>query len=230
MARQSGGWQAARAVRWLLCAGVFMAIPSGSRAVAAEVEHREYQIRIDDKPAGHYHMIITNRDDGVVVVQGQAQVDIRVLVVRYRYTYRGTEFWKGGRLERLDSTCDDDGKNFTVKALADGNSLRVTVNGEGRAVRPDVWTTSCWRLPAAQYRNRALTLLDADTGREIAGHLQYVGESEVTVGGQPQDCVHYRVTGDTKLELWFDAQERLVRQESEEQGHATVIQLSGVHR
>src|SRR5437660_183171 len=83
-------------------------------------------------------------------------------------------------------------------------------HGEGRAVRPDVWTTSCWRLPGAQYRNRALTLLDADTGQEIAGHLQYVGQSQVKVGEQWQDCVHYRVTGGKKLELWFDAQERLV--------------------
>src|SRR5207253_660929 len=159
---------------------------------------------------------------------GQVDVHVRfALVVNYKYTYRGTETWKDDRLFRLDSTCDDDGQRYTVHAEADGNRLRVTVNGAERAVRPDVWTTSCWRLPPAQYRNAALVLLDADTGREIAGRLQYVGTSKVDVAGQTQECVHYRVTGGTKLELWYDAQERLVRQESQEQGHATVLQIIG---
>ncbi|HEV3262944.1 MAG TPA: DUF6134 family protein [Gemmataceae bacterium] len=220
----------ARAIRWLLWAGIFMAIPGVSQAVAAEVEHRDYQISVDGKPAGQYHMTIAHQDDGLVVVRGQARVDVRVLLIRYRYTYRGTEVWQDGRLIHLDSTCNDDGKNFTVKAHADADRLRVTSNGEERAVRPDVWTTSCWRLPAAQYRDRALVLLDVDTGREIAGHLQYVGKSKLDVAGQEQECVHYRVTGGKRLELWFDSHEQLVRQESQESGQPYVLQITSVRR
>jgi len=221
----------AQAVRWLLWTGLLMTIPSVSRAAAAEVEHRDYQITVDGRPAGQYHASIARHENGVFIVSGRVDVHLRfALVINYNYTYRGTETWKHGRLVRLDSTCDDDGKQFTVHAEADGNRLRVRVNDDERTVRPDVWTTSCWRLPAAQHRNRDLVLLDADTGSEIAGHLHYVDKGKVDVAGQAQECTHYRVTGSKKLDLWFDAQERLIRQESEEDGHATVLQMTGLRR
>jgi hypothetical protein len=216
---------------WLLWIGVVMLVPNLSRAVAADVEYRDFQVAIDGKPAGEYHLTINRRDDGTLVVTGQADVHVKYLAIyNYTYSYRGTETWKDGKLVRLDSTSNDDGKRFTVAARTDNNALQVTVNGQQRAVPADVWTTSCWRLPDAKYRNRALVLLDVDTGKEIAGTLQYVATGTLNVAGQAQDCAHYRVTGGTQLELWYDAQERLVRQESLEQGHRMVLEPLRIHR
>jgi hypothetical protein len=151
-------------------------------------------------------------------------------VYTYTYSYRGTEVWKDGKLVRLDSTSNDDGKRYTVAAMAEDNSLRVKVNGQERTTSPEVWTTSYWRLPDARFRNQAVPLLDADTGRDIRGNLQYLGTQQIQVAGKVQDCAHYRVTGGVKVDLWYDQQERLVRQEALEDGHRIVLEITGIRR
>ena len=226
--QRSGGRRWGSALTWAGLLGAAMVLSGFERARAGAVEGRTFRVLVDQKPAGSYHMTISSQDDGTYVVTGQA--DIRVTVLRitaYHYSYNGTEVWKDGRLIRLNSTTDDDGQRFAVSAVAEGEGLRVRVNGQERLAPGEVWTTSCWRLPAAKFRNAALVLLDADTARELHGNLMYVGTDRVNVAGQAQDCAHYRVTGDTQLELWFDGGERLVRQESVEQGHRTVLEMVG---
>lgn len=206
-------------------AGLAAAFGMGWDAQAAETQVRNFQVFVDNRPAGSYRMAIVPRADGSVAVTCQADVRVRVFVVGYHYSYRGTEVWKDGRLLQLDSRADDDGKQFAVTAQAEGEALRVRSNGQERVIRKDVWTTSCWQLPPASFRNRAIVLLDADTGREVNGNLFSVGVNRLNVAGQVMDCAHYRVTGGVQLELWFDAQERLVRQESVEDGHRTVLEM-----
>jgi hypothetical protein len=161
---------------------------------------------------------------------GHADVRLSYLVYTYRYSYQGTEKWKDGRLLSLTSTTNDDGKRFSVAAQAEGDTLRVEINGQEHRTRPDVWTTTCWRSPDPRFRGQALSLIDADTGKDLPGRLHYLGTSERMVAGQTRPCSHYRVTGGMQAELWFDDQERLVRKESMEDGHRTVIELSRVKR
>src|SRR5207249_2066538 len=108
--------------------------------------------------------------------------------------------------------------------------LRVTVNGTERVTRPDVWTTTYWRLADAKFRNQDVPLLDGDTGRDLTAKLQYVDTVPLNVDGQQQQCVHYRLTGQVQVELWYDSQEHLVRQESLEDGHRSVLELSALRR
>jgi len=229
MGPQSAGWRTAHVLKWSLWVGVVMLVSSLSRAGAAGVEYRTFSITIDGKPAGEYQMTLTRQGHGSVAVNCQADVRFKVaLIYTYTYSYQGTETWKDGRLMRLDSSSNDDGKRFTVSAQADGKDLRVTVNDEARTVRGDVWTTSCWHLPDAKFRNADLPLLDADTARELSGTMQYVGTDRVNVAGEMRDCTHYRVTGDVQYELWYDRRQRLVRQENVEDGRRIVLELTGL--
>jgi hypothetical protein len=214
-----------------LVASAALLAPYLPRAAAADTEARDFAVRIDGKPAGEYHMTITRQDDGSVSMSGQADIRCTFYLVRtYTYTYRGTEVWKGGRLLRLDSGCDDDGKKYSVHAIADGATLRVKANEQERVTRGEVWVTSYWCLPAMAQRNRALPLLDADTGRDIAATLQYVGPAQVTVDGQAMNVGHWRLTGGVQVELYYDNMERLVRQEFVEDGHRTVLELTKIRK
>jgi hypothetical protein len=188
-------------------------------------------VRVEDKPAGEYHMSITRQDDGSVAMTGQADIHFTAyLIKKYTYAYRGTEVWKGGRLLRLDSTCNDDGKKYSVNAVSDGAALRIRVNGQERVTRGEVWVTSYWSLPAADQRNRAVPLLDADTGRDINATLNYVDGVKVNVEGKPVDVSHWRLTGGVQVELFYDNQERLVREEFVEDGYRTVLELVRVRK
>ena len=62
----------------------------------------------------------------------------------------------------------------------------------------------------------------------------FVRAAKVTVNarvaGQAVECAHYRVSGGAQADLWFDANERLVRQDSIEDGHRTVLELTRLQR
>jgi hypothetical protein len=206
-----------------------------SRAVAADTEVRDFSIQVDGKECGKYQMTIKRRDDGTVSMSGEAKVRItRFGITVYRYTYIGTEVWKDskdGRLLALTSTSDDNGKKFDVNVTPDPSGLRVLVNGQPQMVRSDVWTMTYWKLPDDRFHNQGVPLLDADTGRYFNGRLDYLGPEKLTAAGQAQECYHFRVRDvPIPIDLWYDGQRRLVRQEFTEDGHRTIIQLSRVSR
>ncbi len=201
-----------------------------NRATAADAETRDFAVLIDDKRAGEYHMTIARQDDGTVRMTGQADVRISYFIKTYTYSYRGTEIWKDGRLLRLDSSANDDGKRYALSAVSDGKAVRVQVNGVEHSTRPDVWVTTYWHLADAKFRNQAVPLLDADTGKDINATLQYVGTSPINVGGQVQTCAHYRLSGSVQVDVWYDAQEHLVRQTAIEEGHRTALELKQIRR
>jgi hypothetical protein len=197
---------------------------------AAGCETRDFAVTVDAKPAGWYRMTITPRGKHSLSLECQAQVRAKVLFYTYKYSYRGTETYQGGQLSHFESRCNDDGKPYEVLATPDGDGLHVRVNGKERVIPSPVWTTSYWKLPAGK-KTGAVLLLDADTGKDIPGRLEWVGKTELPVGGRAHPCQHYRVTGPpSPINLWYDAQERLVRQDYTEDGHRTILALKKITR
>jgi hypothetical protein len=208
-----------------LLLAVAVVVAGFPRAAAAENEVRDYVNSIDGRRAGTYRMTITNQDDGTVTMAGQANISLRVLLVTYKYTYQGTEVWKGDRLVQLESRTNDNGKQYTVSAAADDDGLRLRVNNQPGRAPANCWVTTYWRLPPANARNQAQTLLDADTGRVLTATLQYIGQSQIGIAGEVQNCSHYRLSGTVQADLWYDARDRLVRQEWIEDNHKAVLDL-----
>ena len=91
---------------------------------------------------------------------GKANVSLKIFLRQYIYNFDGREVWKDGRLLKLQSTSNDDGKRFEVNAQAVEKGLRVAVNGDVRQIRWDVWTTSYWQIPNPRLVNQAVPLLD----------------------------------------------------------------------
>ncbi len=230
-----GGRSYGRCHGWLTLAIIPLLAGPAARLAAADVETRDFHIWVDQEFAGSYRMKIDSRDDGTVLVTGDASITVKKWLFKYTYVYNGTETWKGERLLRLESKTNDDGKKFAVTAAADGNNLRVKVVEQERTVHEraapaDSWTTTYWRLPEARLRNGPVPLVDCDTGKPIAGRMQYAGISQVTVAGQAMNCAHYRLTGEKlQVELWYDAHNRLVRETTVEDGHKTLIHLTKIH-
>ena len=214
---------------WCLSAGLMLLL--GSIPSQAEEEIREFAVKVKNKAAGSYRMTIVSDKNGTTTMTGEANVDVRQFIVRYTYAYQGTEVWQNGRLIQLDSAANDDGKQFAVSVRPNGDTLRVQVNGQVHETRPDVWTTSYWKLAEPRFRNQSVLLLDSDTGRDIQARLTFVGPAVVKVAGQPQNCTQYQLTGNNlHVDLWYDAQERLVRQTSVEQGQQTLLELVRISR
>jgi hypothetical protein len=210
----------------VLWATTYLAPSAAASPPGTEV--RDFQIFVDGKPAGHCRMTIVQAPDGAQKLGCEVDVHlVSFLVPHYEYPLRGSETWRNQRLESLITTCNDNGKRYNVAARSAGTIVRVNANGREQAARPDVWTTTYWRLPDAALRNRPLALLDVDTGRIVSVRLAYLGTQTLSIGGQPRSCSHYRMEGIATGDLWYDEQERLVRQDTvDEEKHRVTLELT----
>ncbi|HXY36759.1 MAG TPA: DUF6134 family protein, partial [Planctomycetaceae bacterium] len=68
----------------------------------------------------------------------------------------------------------------------------------------------------------------SDKGRCQIGKIQYVGQETLDVAEGRTPCTHYHLTGDAHVDLWFDASQRLVLEESQESGHKVRFELLSV--
>ncbi len=213
---------------WIVAA--LLALAFGGSARAAEVETRDFAVLISGKPSGEVHMTIHRQDDGSIQMRCDTDIKVSFGLLRYKYVYRGLEVWKDRRLVRLDSNTDDNGKRFIVSAAAKDTNLDLKVNNVEKQVRGDVWVTSYWTLPDPKRRAETLAILDADNGTILEGKLSFVATEKLRIAGQEVSLNHYRITGKTTIDLWYDGSERLVRQEWTEQGHKTLLELLRVRR
>jgi hypothetical protein len=208
-----------------------VALLAAGQVRAADVETRTFTVQVDGKKAGDYQLVIGRAADGTTTVSAQSEVGVTILAVPvYTYSYRATEVWKDGRLQHFLSKGKEKGKEFDVRADLDGVTIRVQANGAEHRTRADAWPTSCWQLPPAAYRNNAVMLMGCDTGADRLSKLEYVGAEKLTVAGQMQTCTHYRVMKDALHEIWYDAQERIVRDEWTSSGHKTVVVMTGARK
>jgi hypothetical protein len=216
-------------VGWLLLAGLFLGgLPT---ARAADTEVREFTVLIDGKRSGDYKLTLSRQDDGTVTATLRGDMRVTKLgVTWYHYSFRGTEVWKNGRLQQLESTCDDDGRKYSLIATAVDGGVRVKVNGQEDTSPADVWVNSFWQLPPAAYHNAAVPLLGCDDGKKIRGHLQVLGSAEITAAGQSMNCTRCRVLSTEPHDLWYDGQGRMVRQEWVEDDHKVTFELTRVQR
>jgi hypothetical protein len=209
---------------------VALSVPTAV-AAAADIDQREFAVQVDGKPSGTYQLTIVTQDDGATTATGAATISVKIgPFTAYSYTYRGTETWKDGQLVRMESSANDNGKRLALAAVSEANGIRVTVNGQQGMHPGQAGTTSYWRLIDQRFRGPQVPLLDADTGRALQAQLTYVGVEQVSVLGKNTPCGHFRLRGDVQVDLWYDGSERLVRQESLEDGHKTILELTRYQR
>jgi hypothetical protein len=216
--------------RYLLCAAALLA-PAWSAVHAADTETREFHVFVDGKRAGAASMTIARADDSTTTVAADTEVKVTVLgLAAYKYSYRGQETWKGGKLQKFESTCNDDGKRFVVRAVAEAEGIRVKVNNQERMVSSDVWLTSYWSRPDKKVLDQTIPIVDADTGRDLEAKVTYVGQEQLNLAGQALTVMHYKLVGKVNVDLWYDASDRLVRQEWVEDGHKTLLELNKLRK
>jgi hypothetical protein len=223
--------QIARGIGHMIArSSILVLLVSAAIAQAGDEERRTYSVAVDKKPAGSHQIVIQTRDDGTQVVNCQADVTVRVFLITFRYSFRSTETYKNGQLVQMSSNTNDDGKKHSVSIEANDQGLAMKADGKDILLKGNYWTTTYWKLPPEKQRGPNIAILDADTGKVTNAKFDKVGAEKLTIAGQAIDCTHYRLSGNVKADLWFDGNERMVRQDSVEDGHRTVLELTGSQR
>ncbi|MGF1579969.1 MAG: DUF6134 family protein [Gemmataceae bacterium] len=217
-------------VRWCVVGVLLLGMAVTAKAEITET--RDYLVYVDGKQVGTNQRVITEHDNGFVTVTSSVDVKVKILIT-YRYSYRGTEVYKGYQLHKLESNCQDFKTLYTAAAYLtkDGQNLVIS-NKTKQVVGPaDAWSTTFWKLPDRKYFNKNIQLLDTEHGALLPSKLVYVGKEGMDMNGKKQTVFHFRVFKKSQpVDLWFDVQHRLVRLELTERRHRTVIQMVNVRR
>jgi hypothetical protein len=209
------------------------ALADSREAQVVERETRVFRIYVDGTERGQCSMQIRHRDDGSDWVGGKASLLFNYYVYKYRFNSYGAAVFHDGRLIEMDRTANFNGTQYHVTAAATQQGLAVETNGRSSLNSPELWSTTCYQLPKrweAESSNgvRSIVVLDADKGGRLLGRLQRVGDETIEIGGEQKPCVHYRVTGDVDVHVWYDARLRLVRRQSVESGHKVLMELAQI--
>ena len=140
------------------------------------------------------------------------------------------DIWWPRSCQQFTTSTNDNGKKHNVSGEATKDGFAVKANGKDVQVRGDAWLTTYWKLPPEKQRGGNMTLIDADTGKLINAKLEKVGVKKINLLGKPVECAHWKLTGGTQVDLWYDGSDRLVRHESIEDGHRTILELSRLQR
>jgi hypothetical protein len=208
---------------------VSLVLPVG----ATDTEQRHYSIFVNGKEAGSSKMTIVQETNGSTYMRATLDVKFRQVFADYTLKLETQEWWKDARLVGMQTSSTENSKKTDVVVAMEKNQLRMKVNGQERGLKPESWTTSFWRLADARFHNNQIPVLEVDSGKEFNCELKFVGNEKQKVGGELQDCYHFRVMGGPAqgpIELWFDRYHRLVRQEFTDHGHKTIVQLVNVVR
>jgi hypothetical protein len=201
----------------------------GDTPIARSEETREFDIFVKKKPVGRSTMRITDLDDGTTRVATEVNVRVDYFVYAYRYAFRGQEVWRGNQLLSTENRANDDGKEFLARARLEGGHFQVEANGRQTAAPRIDMTTNYWRRPDAT-QDQSLGVMNADRGTIHSIKVEHLPGEPLTIGRQQVMCSRCRLSGEVEADLWFDGQNRIVRQKSIEDGYPTELRLTRVSR
>ncbi len=136
-------------------------------------------------------------------------VDLRVrfgFITFFRYTHSNTEHWQDGRLIGFAARTNNNGQPQFATAVWNGAALAVTgSNTAPYLAPPNAIGTSYWNP-------RTLTdpLINSQTGKLLRVRLAPLGPSRaVRASGATVPATEYHMSGDLRMNLWYDAAMRL---------------------
>jgi hypothetical protein len=174
-----------------------LAVFCASGAQAADLDAAFDIIRKGDRIGFHAVDVETTADGGVTV---NTRIEMKVKfgpVPVFKYQHVSTETWRDGKLQSVESTTDNNGKDEFLRVKRDGDKLLVEGTRYTGPAPSDAIPSSYWNKDIVSTK----TLLDTQNGRLIDVTIANLGETASPTG---ETAEQHRLTGSVDLNLWYD--------------------------
>jgi hypothetical protein len=161
-----------------------------------------FKVYLDESPIGEHSFELTAGGTEKRVVS-RARFDVNLLIfTAYRYRHESQEQWRDGCLERIQSTTDDNGKDFRVQGQRIADALKLEVNGKPERL-PNCTSTFAYWEPDFLKRPR---LLNPQTGELVDVRLEPQGRERRAFRGGEVNAERYRLKAEAlDITLWYTA-------------------------
>ena len=187
--------------RYFLTALAVVVLSGPARAAAPDGLALDYRVLRDGNPIGRHKVLFRHDGDAVMTVETEIRITVSFLFITlYSYRLDARETWRGDRLVGLESTTDDDGDLYAVRAVAEGDDLMVEAGAQSWTAPATVVPSSLWRREMAQ----GSLLIGVEQGEAIAVAFEEAGRETVTAWGGDVSATKVVVSGELERELWYD--------------------------
>jgi hypothetical protein len=187
-------------------AGAHAAPPKGGAKTEAGTQS-VYTVTRDGSPIGRTTVDI-DRNGDTTTVTSKTDIEVKVIIVLYRFKQDSTETWKGDQLVSFKSQTDDNGTNHDVSITSSGKVPTIVADGKTSTAPAGAVPASFWSTRFA----KAKSLIHPDTGRVMSANVKDLGPDQITIGGTPHQAQHYKISAgkDFERDLWYDG-DQLIR-------------------
>jgi len=197
--------------------------PAGERG--AYDESHLFKVTRNGSEIGSHRLSFTPTAEGLRVdVAVELRVGLGRDVTLYRYRHASHEIWRDGKLVRLNASTDANGKTHLVTIEPTGQGLRARasvpradggmVEGLVAGNETRVIDLPATVLPTSQWRRAMVErdrLFNTQLGKISSFRAERLGATNVATECGTLPATHYRLSGDLKLEIWFDDRDRWVK-------------------
>ncbi len=167
----------------------------------------DFTVLRNGSEVGRHEMLFRSEADGLKI-DIHTNVAVKVaFITAYRFEHEGHEVWQGAHLARLWSKTNDDGTKHVLDVTAGGDSLVVMADGKELEKSSASIPASLWNERIVQQKS----ILNTLDGSRMAIQVADLGTEIVLVKGAKVPARHYSITGDLQREVWYDAQNVLVK-------------------
>ena len=166
-----------------------------------------FDVRRNGKRVGFHRVRFDRATDGLIV-NSLFQIEISFLgLTVYRYRYDSRAVWKGGDLEFIRATVDDDGATSEVQGRRVADRFLIQAGDDAYDTAAPVFPTNHWN-PGVLGQGRVLNTL---TGRINDVRIEAQGQEPVATEQGEVFATRYAYTGDLETEVWYDVDGRWVK-------------------
>jgi hypothetical protein len=166
-----------------------------------------YAVTRDGSPIGRT-IVDIDRSGDTTTVTSKTDIEVKVIIVLYRFKQDVTETWKGDQLVSFKSQTDDNGTPHDVSITSSPKGLSIVADGKTSSAPAGAVPATFWSTKFV----KAKSLIHPDTGRVMSASVKELGPEQVPVHGAPQQAQHYKLSAgkDFERDLWYDG-DQLVR-------------------
>jgi hypothetical protein len=188
-------------------ADVQAAPPKPAAAKSEAGAQSVYTVTRDGSPIGKT-IVDIDRSGETVTVTSKTDIEVKVIIVLYRFTQSVTESWKGDQLISFKSQTDDNGTPHDVSITSSGKGLTIVADGKTSTAPAGAVPGSFWSTKFVKSK----ALIHPDTGRIMNASVKDVGPEQITIGSTPHQAQHYKISAgkDYERDLWYDG-DQLIR-------------------
>lgn len=199
-----------------------LVLGAGSAQTWAEAPPGTYRYRIDrgGSEIGRQTIVI-GKDGDKVAVSDESAVKVKIaFITAYTFDHSRRETWRDGKLIALETRIDDNGTKSTLTAKADGDTLAIKGPAGESTQALGIMPTGYWNVATVKQTK----LFHDETGKIL--NIAVSGGETQTLdlgGGRKVEAKLWRMTGDDKMELWYDSRDVLVKQRFEARDGSVIV-------